>query len=434
MKYDKDGSEQWSTPLWGAATVTSMVADADGTLYVVGSFSDEVNVVSSNGATLSMKSEDVASAFVGKVNKDGGFDQIKSFTPYPDLDLLETGMYYPEGLYLTPNVVKLNGDKLYIAASYNANVSELGWKAAYLNVYDVMYMENRSKGIFTVNKSDLSGAASVLTVQSTERISYNQVYPEALNFDFDDKGNVCFAFVGFGDLTLATPDASKNFTFETTDDESGMKEHALVGGAINGTEIKATVFHAGKNAGESIPYSIDGMYTKDGVIYLAGTTYGSFWFDVSISYDYTYAFVAAINMSTSLSPWAYTTSRGEEGVKATVMLLTGEELHLGTTAGSFNVNTATGEMVADDEGEEVTDAIINAAAAWEDDYAVVVFVNENSVFVVSKDLSKDDTAVEDIDASVDDDDVPAFDLLGQPIGPDYKGFAITKSGKKVYVK
>ena len=162
-----------------------------------------------------------------------------------------------------------------MAANYNANVDDLGWKAAYLDVFGVMYMENRSKGIFSLSKSDLSGATSVLTVQSTERISYEQVYPEALNFDFDADGNVVYAFIGFGNLTLATPDASKGFTFETTNDDSGIKDHALVIGTIK-DGISAKEFTGNKNAGEAtlIKGAVSGIFFNPKVEFCKARTQG----------------------------------------------------------------------------------------------------------------------------------------------------------------
>ena len=46
-------------------------------------------------------------------------------------------------------------------------------------------------------------------------------------------------------------------------------------------------------------------------------------------------------------------------------------------------------------------------------------------------------AADDIDAPVTetvDDDYPVSNLLGQPIDDSYKGIAVTKSGKKVYIQ
>ena len=39
VKYDKDGNEQWTTRMSGAATITTMNAAEDGTLYVAGTLS-----------------------------------------------------------------------------------------------------------------------------------------------------------------------------------------------------------------------------------------------------------------------------------------------------------------------------------------------------------------------------------------------------------
>lgn len=378
VKYDKTGAEQWAVTLDGAASVTAVTADADGTLYAAGVYSDEVIVTAADGSTAKLSGE--VSAFILKLSADGKVVAQKTLAATADADLLETGMYWPDNIYVTPNIIKVNGEKVYVAASFNANVEELGWKAAYLNVFDFMYMENRSKGIFSLAKSDLSGAANVLTVQSTERISYSQCYPEALNFDFDDKGNVCYAFIGFGNLTLATADAgSKDFAFETTDDESGMKEHALVGGVINGTELKAQIRHAEKNSGEAVPYSITNMYVVDGVVYVGGTAYGNYWFDSSVTHDFTYAYMAAIDIENQTPQWAIATPSESQAI---VMVLTGEEVHAATDQGNYTIKSATGEMTKDENGAAISDA-----AAWGNAYAVLVTVNKNEVMVLSQSMN-----------------------------------------------
>ena len=390
LKYDKDGKELWSATLVGNITITAMTADEDGTVYVAGSFDDEVEYTGADGVSAKISSEDALSAFVAKVSKDGKFEAVKVITATPDADLLATELYFPEDIYITPSAIKLNGNKVYVAANYNACSDDLGWKAAYVNVFDFMYLENRSKGIFSLNKSDLSGAASVLTVQSTERISYAQVYPEALNFDFDADGNVIYAFIGFGNLTLATPGGSKDFTFETTDDDSGMKDHAFVlGSASDLTKVKE--FTGNKHTAEATPYSIAGMAVQDGVLYLAGTTFGPDWFDVS--YDGNgeiYPYVTAFNASDFKPKWDRT---GSPSAEATMLYVAGDEVHLATNKGvNYTIDLSTGDMTEDNEEEDEDEdpMVVTDVAAWGNEYAAVVAVDDNEVTVLFKNLTEDD--------------------------------------------
>lgn len=435
VKYDKEGKELWAAPMVGSITVSAMTVDEDGTLYAAGSFTDEVEYTGADGVKGTIKSEDVLSAFIAKVSKDGKFEAVKTFLATPDADLLATGIYFPEDLYVSPTTIKLNGSKLYVAANYNANVDDLGWKAAYLDVFGIMYMENRSKGIFSLSKSDLSGATSVLTVQSTERISSQQVYPEALNFDFDADGNVVYAFIGFGNLTLATPDASKDFTFETTNDDSGIKDHALVIGTIK-DGISAKEFTGNKNAGEAIPYSIAGFYVQDGTIYMAGTTYGSDWFDASISHEKDYAFVAAFKASDFTPKWDRTASLPEDDVKATAIAISDDNIYFTTNKDAYRIDLATGNMLADgddsDDDFDMSTGDIASISAWKSDYVAIVTIDGTALTAMSIDLNAEPAS--DIPAIAPSAaDAPAYNLAGQPVGPDYKGIVI-KNGKKVLLK
>lgn len=434
VKYDKEGKELWAAPMVGNIAVSAMTVDEDGTLYAAGSFTDEVEYTGADGVKGTIKSEDVLSAFIAKVSKDGKFEAVKTFLATPDADLLATGLYFPEEIYVSPTTIKLNGGKLYVAANYNANVDDLGWKAAYLNVFDFMYMENRSKGIFSLSKSDLSGATSVLTVQSTERISYEQVYPEALNFDFDADGNVVYAFIGFGNLTLATPDASKGFTFETTNDDSGIKDHALVIGTIK-DGISAKEFTGNKNAGEAIPYSIAGLYVQDGTIYMAGTTYGSDWFDVSISHEKDYAFVAAFKASDFTPKWDRTASLPEDDVKATAIAISDDDIYFTTNKDAYRIDLATGDMLADgdesDDDFDMSTGAIASISAWKSDYAAIVTIGGTDLTVMSIDLNAEPTPdipegglieIEQSQGSEYDD----FERATLEEGDDYNTYTATK--------
>ena len=215
VKYNEKGQEQWAVALEGSAVVYALDTDADGTLYAAGSFIDVVKYTGTDGTTGELAGgADSHSAFVAKISKDGKVESVKTIAPVINAAILESFMYFPEPnyVYVTPNNIQIDGEKVYVSATYTADVEELGWKAAYLNVFDFMYMENKSAGIFSLDKANLANPTSVATVQNTENISYNQYYPEALDFTADN-GTVYVGFFGFGNLTMATPAGNKDFTF-----------------------------------------------------------------------------------------------------------------------------------------------------------------------------------------------------------------------------
>ena len=101
-------------------------------------------------------------------------------------------MYSPLAgdVYVKPCKIQIDGDKVYVAANYAGDVAELSWKGAYINVFDFMYMDNRNVGVFSLNKSDLTGAANVATVQNTEVVSYVDYYAKAFDFVVDNAKEV----------------------------------------------------------------------------------------------------------------------------------------------------------------------------------------------------------------------------------------------------
>lgn len=450
VKYDKEGKELWAAPMVGNIAVSAMTVDEDGTLYAAGSFVEEVEYTGADGVKGTIKSEDnVHPAFIAKVSKDGKFEAVKVITPEVDEwiasqmgDPWDLGIEEPlysswDPIYVQPNVIKLNGSKLYVAASYMGDVVELGWQGAYLDAWGSGYYDNRSKGIFSLSKSDLSGAANVLTVQNTELVTENQFYPEALNFDFDADGNVVYAFIGFGNLTLATPDASKDFTFETTDDDSGMKDHVLVLGSASDL-TKVQEFKGSKHTKDAIPYSIAGLYVQDGTIYIAGTTYGSDWFDVSIGYEKDYAFVTAFKASDFTPKWDRTASLPEDDVKASAIAISDDNIYFTTNKDAYRIDLATGDMLADgddsDDDFDMSTGDIASISAWKSDYVAIVTIDGTDLTVISVNLkgSGEENAIESIAAAASAD-APAYNLAGQAVNAAYKGIVI-KNGKKVLVK
>lgn len=294
LKYNNEGDEQWAATFDGAVEVTAMANDIEGNLYVAASYEGAVMINAPFGQTPVAEG---GSSFIAKIAPNGVVENVQTIQAVPDPELVETGMYWPDALYVTINQLKCYGKTLFGSASYNANVPEIGWQASYLNVFDMMYMENRNKGIFAIDCETLSNFESVLTVQNAERISNDQFYPEALGFDIDAKGQVYYSFIGFGNLavTPATGKA-KNFTFNIAGDESGNKEHGLVVGKTADL-ANSKVYRVGMHANSYPTYDIKNMMVEGTDIYMGGTFYGNFWFWPSTTLDYNAAFSAKFSLN-----------------------------------------------------------------------------------------------------------------------------------------
>ena len=426
VKYNEKGQEQWAVALEGSAVVYALDTDADGTLYAAGSFIDVVKYTGTDGTTGELAGgADSHSAFVAKISKDGKVESVKTIAPVINAAILESFMYFPEPnyVYVTPNNIQIDGEKVYVSATYTADVEELGWKAAYLNVFDFMYMENKSAGIFSLDKANLANPASVATVQNTENISYNQYYPEALDFTAEN-GTVYVGFFGFGNLTLATPAGNKDFTFGISTDESGNKEHAFVLATI-GSDVNAKVFNTEMHAKDAKPYNVFMDIAGDNLL-IGGTYYGQMPFDTSknsgeLASD---VFMTSVNKADAFVNW---TVVGAKEAEATCMAAAEETAILSTTANEFfEVNIADGEVLRT-EPQMLDDADAYAAICQS-----IVYRSEGKVYVKGRFNSSAD-AIEDVKTPSLQSEGHSYNMAGQRVGKNYKGIVI-KNGKKYLVK
>ena len=426
VKYNEKGQEQWAVALEGSAVVYALDTDADGTLYAAGSFIDVVKYTGTDGTTGELAGgADSHSAFVAKISKDGKVESVKTIAPVINAAILESFMYFPEPnyVYVTPNNIQIDGEKVYVSATYTADVEELGWKAAYLNVFDFMYMENKSAGIFSLDKANLANPTSVATVQNTENISYNQYYPEALDFTVEN-GTVYVGFFGFGNLTMATPAGNKDFTFGISTDESGNKEHAFVLATI-GSDVNAKVFNTEMHAKDAKPYNVFMDIAGDNLL-IGGTYYGQMPFDTSknsgeLASD---VFMTSVNKADAFVNW---TVVGAKEAEATCMAAAEETAILSTTANEFfEVNIADGEVLRT-EPQMLDDADAYAAICQS-----IVYRSEGKVYVKGR-FNSSANAIEDVKAPSLQSEGHSYNMSGQRVGKNYKGIVI-KNGKKYLVK
>ena len=426
VKYNEKGQEQWAVTLEGSAVVYALDTDADGTLYAAGSYIDVVKYTGTDGTTGELAGgADAHSAFVAKISKDGKVESVKTIAPVINAAILESFMYFPEPnyVYVTPNNIQIDGEKVYVSATYTADVEELGWKAAYLNVFDFMYMENKSAGIFSLDKANLANPTSVATVQNTENISYNQYYPEALDFTAEN-GTVYVGFFGFGNLTMATPAGNKDFTFGISTDESGNKEHAFVLATI-GSDVNAKVFNTEMHAKDAKPYNVFMDIAGDNLL-IGGTYYGQMPFDTSknsgeLASD---VFMTSVNKADAFVNW---TVVGAKEAEATCMAAAEETAILSTTAKEFfEVNIADGEVLRS-EPQMLDDADAYGAICQS-----IVYRSEGKVYVKGR-FNSSANAIEDVKAPSLQSEGHSYNMAGQRVGKNYKGIVI-KNGKKYLVK
>lgn len=428
VKYDAQGNEKWAVSLLGKCSIDAMAVDADGTLYLTGNYTDAALTLTGTSGTKTLSGDALkASAFVAKVSAAGVFTEAKSFVPTASVpegyeDWCELGIY--------PNKIVIDANKVVVSCMFKGDVAELGWQGSYVDAFMMAYMDNRSAGVFMLDKADLSNAASVATIQHTGRIVDQmmediQDFPNAIDFVVY-KGVPHIAFVGWGNLTLTTPAGSQPFSFEMAGE--GKNEHALV--LVNATApTQAKVFHTAPNDYSGAVYSlVDATLVGDECL-MAGTYYGNSPFSTSTVVEKNSPFLVSIDMQQCEDQWSLFFTNGREEITK-CMVVTGEETKLSTDIATYTFLTNT--------GNEKRDALINQsfddASCYNDQYCSTIFTNENSVVVFSPKMNpsgiNETTALKNGAAKY-------YNLNGVELSAPQKGLNIIKTAdgvKKVTVK
>lgn len=382
VKYNEKGEEQWIVTMEGNAIVSAIDVDADGTLYAAGYFMDAVKYEGAEGISAELSgSADAYAAFVAKISKDGKFETVKVIASTANEEIVNSFMYFPMAgdVYVKPSNIQIDGDKVYVAANYAGDVAELSWKGAYINVFDFMYMDNRNVGVFSLNKSDLTGAANVATVQNTEVVSYVDFNAKAFDFVVDN-GTVYVGFIGVGNLTLATSAEKKDFTFAKTDE--GALEHAFVLAAI-GETVATKVYNVALSEKLYTPYNL--FMGADGEnLIIGGTFSGELPFDIQktsgeLASD---VFMASVKKADGATNWTYVSGKESEAIYA----VTATNAVIATDSTVTFLNCATGEILK-------TDAVATLAADGCAAARAVVCASETKV-MVSGELIAEETPEE----------------------------------------
>ena len=403
VKYNEKGEEQWIVTMEGNAIVSAIDVDADGTLYAAGYFIDAVKYEGAEGISAELSgSADAYAAFVAKISKDGKFETVKVIASTANEEIVNSFMYFPMAgdVYVKPSNIQIDGDKVYVAANYAGDVAELSWKGAYINVFDVMYMDNRNVGVFSLNKSDLSGAVNVATVQNAEIVSYVDYYAKAFDFVVDN-GTVYVGFIGVGNMTLATSAEKKDFTFAKTDE--GALEHAFVLAAI-GETTTTKVYNVAMSDKLYTPYNL--FMDADGEnLIIGGTFSGELPFDTQktsgeLASD---VFMASVKKADGAVNWTYVS--GKESVATYTVTATNVVIATGSDV-TF-LDRATGEVLK-------TDAVVTLAADGCATARAAVATAETKV-VVSGELIAGETPDQVVD--------PDLIEIAQDQGKQYDTFA-----------
>ena len=446
VKYDKEGTEKWAVLVNGESTITAMTTDADGNVYVGGTFK-AASLAFNNAdgtSTISVEgSADVTSGFIAKVSAEGVVQTAKAFTPQVDAEvgaawntIFDEPAYadYAYPMTVSPNKIVVDGDKVYVSALYRGDVPSLGWEGHYTGAtYDMgmgilSYYDNSSYGVFSLNMSDLNSSTSIVTLGSTDLIVEEKNYrPEAFTFVVND-GGVYVAFFGWGKLTLAkSATDKKDFSFAvSTDPTSDANEYAFVLSTIANLNYTITF--------NNDPYELSwdalfNLYSDviDGKAVIGGTFQGVFPLDKDVVSNKNMSFVALANLASStVTTW--TNQEETEGDDVTsvarALIVTGEETHLSTEKAVYHFKTANLANAGEPEDFGVLDA-----NQKNDQYVGMVSTDEAMVVVMGRELEQ--TAVEAVKAATVAGGAKFYGIDGVELSAPQKGVSIVKTADGV---
>ena len=314
VKYDATGQVQWATAIQGAATIVAMDTDAAGNLYVAGQFADEIYVCNATNedytSLTSSNSTDKTAAFIAKYAADGSLFGAQACEATIDPEVDASFMYFGNPAQVLIKNIEVEGDNLYLSFTYNGDVTLGGYTLDAKYVFNSMgfgdYLDATSGAIIALNNSTFAPTALVANVSLMDgETNYGL---NAINFTVD-KGEVYFAVVGYGNMTVQTASTTQNVQFAM--DGMGTNEYGMVvakGGTIKVYNNIATSVYAS-------PYNvIENMDVVGENLYIVGTFRGYCPFDNTLStlnngteISTSDIYVASVKTSDLSANWVVTT-------------------------------------------------------------------------------------------------------------------------------
>ena len=328
-KYDKAGAKKWAAGLAGAATVTTVATDADGNVYAAGVFADQVAIKDASGetkATITGMADNVkqVSGFIVKYDKQGAYVASKTILAENDAKIAALDEYGMLSHFFTAKKLVVDGNKLYLSASYKGNVALDGvtLQGKYACSDGWLYSDETTMCVLSFDAADLANASIVSVLGATEQLTKEATYnTEDVNFAIND-GKIYVAYVASGkDMTLTA--AGKDTKIETAY-EASATEHAYVLAAIDGDQVTTQVYHSVATDNSNTLNTIDEMAYQKGKLYLAGSFNQALPFDNTISYlGGSDAYAACLDAESLSKNWAVASAFDEGDAKHKAEIISG---------------------------------------------------------------------------------------------------------------
>ena len=290
-KYDAEGNVAWAVGLRGAATITAITTDEQNNVYVAGTLADAVEVGSTDGKTQTINGkagevENQVSSFIAAYSAEGALKATKVIWSEANAEIAASGLYFPQAgfPYIKINHIEVSNGKLYASAMHTGNVTigNVQWKGIYMNIFDFMYDDLISAGIFSLDVSALDNAESVAQIGVKTQLGGDQMGVEGINFTTEGN-SIYLCFAAKGTLTFTYQNGSEDITL-AFDNTNGMVEHAFITTAIQDGKATTKIFHADSHDNGASYNSIGKMQIEGNTLYIGGTFHQMMPFDNKLTH------------------------------------------------------------------------------------------------------------------------------------------------------
>lgn len=290
-KYDAEGNVAWAVGLRGAATITAITTDEQNNVYVAGTLADAVEVGSTDGKTQTINGkagevENQVSSFIAAYSAEGALKATKVIWSEANAEIASSGLYFPQAgfPYIKINHIEVSNGKLYASAMHTGDVTigNVQWKGIYMNIFDFMYDDLISAGIFSLDVSALDNAESVAQIGVKTQLGGDQMGVESINFTTEGN-SIYLCFAAKGTLTFTYQNGSEDITL-AFDNTNGMVEHAFITTAIQDGKATTKIFHADSHDNGASYNNIGKMQIEGNTLYIGGTFHQMMPFDNKLTH------------------------------------------------------------------------------------------------------------------------------------------------------
>lgn len=334
IKYNQDMTEQWAVQLSGVASVTAMLADDNGGMYVAGTFAAEVTMGSTDGNVKKITGyvdktwdeyvEYEGASFVAHYDAAGVLLAVGTILPDKDQELedyaTENGMFiFYDGnpCCTVSKLINVDGN-VYAVAEFEGAVSSAdGSKkvvsGSYANI-DFMMGELLRAGTVIELSDELSAESFPVVVASRSFADGNETGEEVTSFAAASDGSKIYvAFNSTGTINVTTDNGSEQVVNEMPGAEGGYNfGYTIVAVDTKAADMQVKNYDTVYVSELTQATEINDMEVTGSGLIVTGLFQTALGFDQSVTpVSGSDMYVASINASSLETNWAVATGYNE---------------------------------------------------------------------------------------------------------------------------